>query len=137
MIIEIKSSNVIYIMILCFISRQIMSGRTYCPKQLFLYCFARKKFKKSKNTVLGYKKGSKMNSDNRNEILRGDFYYDSMLHFAPNHVWKNVLSKTVFSFITVLGEKSWKNWKLPFQVTKSCQKLFYLVKNDLEHNYIS
>ena len=58
-----KSSEVIYILTLCFIWRQNASRWMYCPKSIFLYCFGRKKLKKSKNTVLGYKKGSKSKSD--------------------------------------------------------------------------
>ena len=71
-----------------------------------------KQLKKSKNTVLGYKKGSKINFDNRNEIFGGDLYNDFMFHFASNHVWKSVLSKTVFSllFWAEIAEKS----KIPF-----------------------
>ena len=102
-------SEVIYILILCSIWRQNTSRWMYCPKSILLYCFGRKKLKKSKNTVLGYKKGSKINFDNWNEIFRGDLYNDFVLHFASNHVWKRVLPKR--DFLYCFGRKKLKKSK--------------------------
>ena len=114
LIIEMRSLQVIYIMILWFIFARKHIWKIVLCKTDFLYCFERKKLKKKEkiNTVSSYEKRWKINFDNRNEIFTGDLYNDFMLHVAWNHVWNKVLSKTVF--FSVLNGKYRENRKTQF-----------------------
>ena len=76
--------------------------------------------KKHKNTVFGYKKGSKTKSENKKIFFDPKMYIETFCTFVKNHIVFDIFG---FSFFGKdLCIKWSKNTKIPFLVTKRGQK---------------
>ena len=89
-------------------------------KSTFFFSILCGKHEKTKNTVFGYKKWSKIKLNIIFENFRGQFYIVSILLYHPKSVWKTLQSKAHFSLAfyteklknTVFGYKKWSKTTL-------------------------